>query len=506
VQALIAHQKQFVLGHLPVRARPEWECRQLTDRRVLSFCPKLRITSLRSKDGKDYYLLGLAVRADVPGSSIEEAFSSMHSSEIEEWTGFWAGKWALISAERCWQDAAGLLGLYHRETAGHVWISSSPAILGGYLPNVEPAARLPWKIAHEKGMDWIPAPLTTRQNVYKLLAMRTIDPESGAIRPVRFAPADSRPGNDPRVFASAIKTLMGNWGRLDFRDRMVGLTAGFDTRSVLAAATAANVNFQAFTDVHEVLARADRELPPQLAARVGVGHSFEYDPGLDLSDMRARHAAIIAHMDRAIFHPTAAMCASGRADHMHDSGVTIAGGHGFEIGRCAQWARFFRAGFTEKAPTPGGLLRSFFASRPKPLSLWTDAMAVWRQSLADPIPLDLDWRDRFYFEQRLGAWASTVQRTLDVLDGSFFYPANCLWVAHVLLQYSPQERREGLAQRSAIRLLAPSLAEFPFNPLPVAARVKRQLAMGYLTVKRAVLLSRVPSPFKPGATNETAPT
>src|SRR5207249_1830765 len=153
------------------------------------------------------------------------------------------------------------------------------------------------------------------------------------------------------------------------------------------------------------------------------------------------------------------------------------------------------AGFTEKAPTPGGLLRSFFASRPKPLSLWMDAMAVWRQSLADPIPLDLDWRDRFYFEQRLGAWASTVQRTLDVLDGSFFYPANCLWVAHVLLQYSPQERREGLAQRSAIRLLAPSLAEFPFNPLPVAARVKRQLAMGYLTVKRAVLLSRVPSPF-----------
>jgi hypothetical protein len=211
-------------------------------------------------------------------------------------------------------------------------------------------------------------------------------------------------------------------------------------------------------------------------------------------------------MDRAIFHPTAAMCASGRADHMHDPGVTIAGGHGFEIGRCAQWARFFRAGFTDKTPTPGGLLRSFFGSRPRPLSLWMDAMAAWRQSLSDPIPLDLDWRDRFYLEQRLGAWASTVQRTLDVLDGSFFYPANCLWVAHTLLQYSPHERREGVAQRSAIKLLAPPLAEFPFNPMPVGKRLKLSLRMGYLTVKRTVLLSRVPNPFKPTATNETAPT
>jgi hypothetical protein len=446
------------------------------------------------------------VRADVPGSSIEEAFASRHSSEIEEWTGFWAGKWALISADRCWQDAAGLLGLYYRESAGNVWISNSPAILGGYLPNVEAAPRLSWKVAHEKGMDWIPAPLTTRQGVYKLLAMRTIEPSTGAIRSVRFAAADSHPGNDPRVFASTIKTLMGNWGRLAFRERMVGLTAGFDTRSILAAATAASIDFQAFTDVHELLVRADRELPPRLAARLGIPHSFEYDPGMDVSDVRARHAAIIAHMDRAIFHPTAAMCASGRADHMHDPGVTIAGGHGFEIGRCAQWARFFRAGFTDKTPTPGGLLRSFFGSRPRPLSLWMDAMAAWRQSLSDPIPLDLDWRDRFYLEQRLGAWASTVQRTLDVLDGSFFYPANCLWVAHTLLQYSPHERREGVAQRSAIKLLAPPLAEFPFNPMPVGKRLKLSLRMGYLTVKRTVLLSRVPNPFKPTATNETAPT
>jgi hypothetical protein len=506
VQALIAHQKQFVLGPLPVRVRPEWECLQIADDLILSLCPKLRIARLRSKDGRDYYLLGLAVRADVAGASIEAAFSSKHSSEVEEWTGYWAGKWALVAAERCWQDAAGLLGVCYRRIGSDVWISSSPAILGGYLPNVAPAARLPWHVAHEKGMDWIPAPLTTRENVFKLLALRTLEPRTGVIRPVRFDAAKGTHVKDVPLVAATLHAIMGNWAQLEFRERKIGLTAGFDTRTVLAAAVAANADCQAFTDVHELLASPDHDLPPRLAARVGIGHRLENDRGTPPEDVRAREAAIIAHMDRAIFHPTAAMCASGRADHMHDAGLTIAAGHGFEIGRCAQWARFFRAGLTEKTPTSGGLLRAFFSSRPKPLSLWTDAMETWKRSLSDPIALDLDWRDRFYLEQRFGAWASTVQRTLDVLDGNFFYPANCLWLDHLMLRFSPRERRAGFAQQAAIGLLAPALLEFPFNPEPAATRIKKRLAMTYLMTKRAVLLTPVPNPFKSDAANETAST
>jgi hypothetical protein len=506
VQALVAHQKQFVLGPEAVRVRPEWEALQLTGGLILSLCPKLRASRLRSSDGQEYYLLGLAIPADIPGASIERTFASKHSSEIEEWTGFWAGKWSLISAARCWQDAAGLLGLYHRHTTDGVWISSSPAILGGYLPNVGPARRLPWRIAHEKGMDWIPAPLTTREHVYKLMALRTIDPVSGAIRPVRFSAAQGTAPKDVRVLAATLRTVMGNWGEAAFRERSVGLTAGFDTRTVLAAATAAKIDFQAFTDIHELLARADHDLPPRLAAQVGVAHRFRDNPAIDAAEMRAREAAVIAHMDRAIFHPTAAMCISGRADHMHDLGLTIAAGHGFEIGRCAHWARFFRSGLTERAPTAGGLLRAFFHARPRPLSLWMDAMTTWQRSLADPIPLDLDWRDRFYLEQRFGAWASTVQRTLDVLDGTFFYPANCLWIAHLLLQYNARERRMGFAQRAAIDLLAPPLARVPFNPEPLGTRVRRQFAYTCLVTKRAMLGMSVPNPFKTTTGNETAPT
>jgi hypothetical protein len=99
-----------------------------------------------------------------------------------------------------------------------------------------------------------------------------------------------------------------------------------------------------------------------------------------------------------------------------------------------------------------------------------------------------------------------VQRTLDVLDGTFFYPANCLWIAHLLLQYGARERRMGFAQRAAIDLLAPPLARVPFNPEPLATRVRRQFAYTCLVTRRAVLGTSVPNPFKTTTGNETAPT
>jgi hypothetical protein len=99
-----------------------------------------------------------------------------------------------------------------------------------------------------------------------------------------------------------------------------------------------------------------------------------------------------------------------------------------------------------------------------------------------------------------------VQRTLDVLDGTFFYPANCLWIAHLLLQHSPRERRMGFAQRSAIGLLAPPLVQMPFNPEPIGTRLKRQFRYTCLVTRRAMLMMSVPNPFKSNTSNETAPT
>jgi hypothetical protein len=293
-----------------------------------------------------------------------------------------------------------------------------------------------------------------------------MDPRSGEMRSVRFAAAKTNPGDDIGTLASTLDTIMGNWGKEDFSHRLLGLTGGLDSRTVLAAAKAAEVAVETYTHNHPHLLRHDAQLPPRLAARIGCPHTFERDPGLKLGDVMARESAITEHMDGALFHPAFGLCASGRGEHMHKAGLTVAGGHTFEIGRCAQWHRFFRAGFTDEPPTAERLLKAFFAEAPKPLSLWTDVLQVWLHSLTDPVPLQLDWRDRFYLEQRLGAWGSVVQRTLDILDGTFFYPGNCLWVFHLLLQHEPKKRRAGFAQKGAIPCWSHACWNSPSTPCP----------------------------------------
>src|SRR6185436_12906187 len=164
-----------------------------------------------------------------------EIFRSRHSSEIEGWTWFWAGRWLLISSRLCCQDASGSLAVNYREVDSSLWLSSSAALLSNYLPNAPPAPQIAWRVEHVKGMDWIPAPFTTREGIYKLLPQRAIDPVSGTQHLVRPDPTSAQPSDVVASFASALQTVMANWARSGFTRMQIGLTAGLDTRTVLAA-------------------------------------------------------------------------------------------------------------------------------------------------------------------------------------------------------------------------------------------------------------------------------
>jgi hypothetical protein len=80
--------------------------------------------------------------------------------------------------------------------------------------------------------------------------------------------------------------------------------------------------------------------------------------------------------------------------------------------------------------------------------------------------LKMDWRDRFYFDQRLGGWLAANQIYPDIFDSTNFYPGNCLWIFDLLLRLDPAKRRSGAAQRKIISQLAPVLLELPINPVP----------------------------------------
>jgi hypothetical protein len=474
--SLVAYQKQFVLGPLPVSVRADWRTIRIADGLVLSRCPKLRIERLQSKDGAPYWLVGIAVRADEPMSAIAEGFPLWDSAEIENWSGFWAGRWFLISPQRCWQDHTGCFGIFHRRVGTGFWISNSAALLGDHLPGAPSAARLPWHIVDNKGIDWIPLPFSTREGIYRLLTLRTIEPQTGRITPLRFAAPPLDAGGDVQAIACALKTIMTNWAQAGFRERFIALTAGIDTRSILAAAIAAKIDFETFTTWFPITKERDLRLPPRIAARVGVPYALRRLPAIDARETEARMAAITEHMDGTGWHRATMYIAGHAYDLLTDQGQTVAHGNVMAgEARGYYWAKFSNAGREAPPTDPDHILDSFtFRSswRPEPRELWRRAFRAWIESLQDPLPLAQDWRDRFYLEQRAGGWNATTQAFWDMLDGTAFYPGNCLWMTHLFLRFSPGKRKQGVPQREAIHLLAPELLEFPTNPKPIPIRLR----------------------------------
>lgn len=474
MDSLVAHQKQYLLGPSAVRVRPDWTITRIADGLILSHCPRLAVQKLQSRDDRDFWLIGLAVPADEVVESLAAAFKARDASEIETWTGYWAGKWLLIAADRCWPDASSSLAVNYRSVNGRLWLSNSAALLSDHVPDAPPLPRIPWRVASAKGMDWIPAPFTTRDGIRMLLPQRTIDPRDGAIRPVRM----DRPNRDLsgafEVLADALRIIMANWGRTRFAEKLVGLTAGLDTRTVLAAACAAQIDARAYTINFPFMDRRDRVLPQRLAATMGMPHAFRTLPPVDDPDAKLRAAVIAEHMDGATSHLTFDHYARFEYRREGDNERTAANGTCFEIGRCFFWNRFARAGLGERRPTADQILQAFAHEsswRPEPLESWRSAMQAWTESLSDPVPLALDWRDRFYLDQRLGAWNATVQRSGDLVASTAFTPANCLWVFHLLLQPDTAKRLRGVAQREAIRILAPRLLKLPINPVPLPDRL-----------------------------------
>jgi len=478
------HQKQFVLGPGPVHVWPDWNTLAIADGLVLSVCPKLKVTRLQSRDGVAYCLLGFPVLSDQV-ASIAELFPTKHSSEIEEWTGYWAGKWALVSDHCIWLDAAGFLRIHYRNVGGRVWLSNSQALLGEHLPDAPDAPYIDWQVRHRNGMDWIPPPLTTREGVYKVMPLRTIHPVTGAMRPVRFRPAEMDEGADDNSLAAAMQTILANWCNSGHRTHYLALTAGMDTRLLLATARAAKLKVETRTVRYPEASKADLALPPRLSAAVGIPHKMvgRPNPPLPLSEVLARTRAIVEHLDGATFHPVSAYFAHGLDDFMHDPGKTIAGGWMFALGRCAYWRRFGNHGLGEALPTPDQILDAFFTHSYDPLPFWSthprarwrEALQIWLDSLAEPRALKLDWREAFHLDQAAGGWCTDMLRIMDLQDGDYFPPANCLWLLHLLVRDPVERRKEAFAHMNAIRIMSPALWKIPTNPLTRKARFKRSV-------------------------------
>lgn len=460
------HRRQFVVGPEPFAAGVGWISEEIGPSLYLSRCPDLRTASFRDRRGVTWWLLGLALQSDpdAPAPSQQLAENETGGALLDVY-GSWAGRWILISESEIHVDACGLLGCFYRTInrgpTAELWASSSPALIAA-LPRRERVYDAGSKIHLGKGMDWYPPPRSRFAGVKKLLPTQVLSLAAGTNRQLSpRSPLVDVP--KPKTYEEALdalqRTLVTSLRQLRDGSEPIWLplTSGLDSRLILAAAKQAQLSLTAFTQQYPLMQTADRRLPPLLAREVGYEHKLI--PPARFS--RRRERMFDAHTARHCVEGDRRFFAHRQWEVIPASAVILRGAV-FGLTRCVDHRAFANPVVSDLLET---ISQRFHFREFHPDSYphlagaadWVD----W--SAHTPYP-GLDWRDRFFLEQRTAGLASSVEQALDLTAYERPYIANSHRYLSTALMLPEETRRSSRHHIDLIGRMAPELLTYPFNP------------------------------------------
>jgi hypothetical protein len=450
------HRRQLVIDHHPHRAAADWRVVDLGNGLVLSACPSLRVRRLPGEDPAAW-LIGEAVPS-APGETeiaLPDAARASLDGLVAATYG-WAGRWALVSGRWLIPDPVNMMNLFHTQPAagGGALVSGSLALLAGLRPDLPASRRRLWR----GGFAWFPPPGSRLAGVDKLLPDQALDLASGA--PVRI-----RRGRPAALAGAGLETLadslLGGIARVlthlaGERRLILPLTAGLDSRLLLAAALAGGVPVETLTLPYPGIRRADLELPPQLARHAGVRHRLVGDAPADPRRRRLfdRHCfGTVVDTDRRFF-------SRGLLDGVTADSVLVRSNLS-ELGRHTFQDTFAPHSWSDLARDPGLLARRYpdFASRTG-LALQLGRWIAW---VRDGNPR-LGVIDAFFRDQRLCGWAACLEQGLDLMPGAAVQVLNSAWFHDLLLAPPLEDRAASRLHLTALARAGTGLERFALNP------------------------------------------
>lgn len=452
------HRRQFVIGSSFYCIQENWQSDRLSDNRWLSYSQDLKICRATDLDGVEWTLLGMAIETTAKIEP-QEVISQLSTAEVRDRYSGWAGRWLLIGDDQIHLDANGLLGcFYGRNSAGDVWLSSSPVLLAQILDLDLSDERV---LVYGKGMAWYTPPCSGFEQIRRLLASQTINITTGAISPRPLMPKIMPETDRDRSYSETINlvekalvTALHNLGKQQ-QPLHLGLTGGYDSRLMMAIAIKAKVNFTTFTRVASRMSFADRILPPKLARECGIAHTF-LRPKPPQSQQQRRQL-VQQHAGNNVSDGDAEPFVMGVRDKL--KGISF-GGHGFAISSGFHTLRQLPETFTVDQ---GAVQISRLFDEPADSSavIGLKEWLAWIEQHPQP---HLDWRDRFFLEQRQAGWLSSKEQVYDLTDLTRFPVLNASRTYSLLLSIPTAKRLGSLVQVALLERIAPQLCQYPFNP------------------------------------------
>jgi hypothetical protein len=272
------------------------------------------------------------------------------------------------------------------------------------------------------------------------------------------------------TLAALQRSLVTSLSRLRKRGEAIWLplTAGFDSRLILAAASQADLSLTTFTQHYPLMESADLQLPPLLAREIGYEHRQLRPERFS----RSRRALFDAHTAGQCVDGDRRFFAHGQWEMIPAPALILRGGV-FELGRC-----YFHRKFPEPAARDLVQLittRFHFGEFHPTSSAHLAGIAEWVEWTARTAQAGLDWRDRLYLEQRIAGWVSSIEQALDLTSYTRAYIANCHAYMTTVLALPESARRSSQHHIDLIGRMAPQLLRFPFNPADGRSALSRRL-------------------------------
>jgi len=474
-------RRQFILGPRFIEDFPTWRKIKVSSSIFLTVHPELETEQVLSGD-KSITLLGYILDPYEPLSSnfdiCKRLISQVRSADdIFRHIENMGGRFVIIlnynGNLRVFTDTIGFRPVYYkRDSSGILWCASQPGSIAKEL-GLE-FGKDTWNEFldsrfFQKNADyWYPGDCSPFKSIFHLLPNHYLDLNTGET--VRFWPTsrlNTMPLHDCVEHAAEILQKLMRAAHHRFK-LALALTAGYDTRLLLASGREICKNIIIFTQVHPKIheKHMDIRVARILLSKLGLKHTLVRCPSnVDENFLE------IYKMNFPTARLSRALSMYCQYKYWDKKGMVLILGTGGELFRCKYGDRRRYSG--ENSMVSGKTLARFTWMRGNAFAInqyerWlSTTKGIWKD-------YGINILDLFHWEQRKANWASMNMTEADIAHESFF-PYNCRRLLTILLSAEEKYRMPPKFElnRRLIAYMWPEILEVPINPYTFQIKVKR---------------------------------
>ena len=206
----------------------------------------------------------------------------------------------------------------------------------------------------------------------------------------------------------------------------LSLTGGVDSRTNLAVAFYSGIKFHTYTVIRNNTNKNDLVLPRKICKKMVRKNLF-------LSDIQESTSS-----RKTIYNEHTAGCSVGTERKQFLAGIDVPNPSNAVVLWGTVWESYLKYYYQyfEKGKTLDERIENINSICDEIItksSIHKKSLAKWLKYIENNFSEEVDWRERLYFEQRVGGWGSYSAQGLDLLDSVRIAPINCQELLELLL-------------------------------------------------------------------------